>query len=74
MYLRYWKRGWWSILLQFCQNVAGALILAPTVLIFQENSTAQGLLFLVVGLLLVVPILGWLFEMFAKSSERIENK
>ena len=75
MYWRYWKRGWWSWLMQLCLSVISMLLFVPLAMLFSEDL----LLYFLSGTLLIVfalaPIAGWLFEKFAEASERIiENR
>jgi hypothetical protein len=71
LYWRYWKRGWWSWLMQLCQNLIGLAFFLPLALLFRENQVAYLLSASLVGLVLLVPLAGWLFEAFAAKSERI---
>lgn len=71
MYWQYWKRGWWSLLMQTCGNLIGVVVMLPVALVFSDNLTAYCLTAAGVFLVGVLPITGWLFEAFVKHSRRI---
>jgi hypothetical protein len=72
MYWRYWKRGWWSWLMQLSQNLICLILFFILAMVF-----GRGLAYFVsaslVGLVVLVPLMGWLFEAFAANSQRISQ-
>lgn len=71
MYWRYWKRGWWSWLLQLCQNLVGLVLFLSLAMVFGGQGLAYVVSASLVGLFVIVPVAGWLFEAFAAHSDRI---
>lgn len=71
MYWKYWKRGWWSWLMQLCQNLICMVLFLPLAFIFADNQPIYLLSAGVVALVAILPLAGWLFEVFASKSERI---
>ena len=71
MYWSYWKRGWWSWLMQLCQNLISMILFVPLALLFGDNKPIYFFSAALVAIIGLVPIAGWLFEVFARKSERI---
>lgn len=76
MYWRYWKRGWWSWLLQLAVNMTWMIIYLPSKIVFATEIPpfAMTATMTMVGLLVIVPLTGWLFEVFARNSDRITSE
>ena len=71
MYGKYWRRGGWAWLFMICANVVVGVLVYPITLAFTDQ--AMGRFFaMVAGIFFGIPVWGWLFEYFAKKSERIE--
>ena len=73
-YFSFWKRGWWSFLLQLCSNIAFALLVLPLAFAFHDNQRIYWLSALAAWLLIGAPLSGWLFEYFAAGSPRLISK
>ena len=73
MYWRYWKRGWWSWLMQLCQNLICMAVFLPLAFLFADDQFLYFVSATLVALAGVIPMAGWLFEVFARNSERIEE-
>ena len=71
MYWQYWKRGWWSWLMQLCQNLVCLVLFLTLAMVFGGESLAYVASASLVGLFVVLPVAGWLFEAFAANSNRI---
>lgn len=71
MFWNYWKRGWWSWLMQVCVNLIGFVVVLPLAFLFSANRPIYFLFATAVILVAVIPVTGWLFEVFARNSARI---
>lgn len=70
-YLAYWKRGWWAWLLMLLSNISVGIIILPLAFAFSGNKVTYWVSALLMWLLVGAPCWGWLFETFAKNSNRI---
>ena len=63
------------MLMQFCQNLISGVFYLPLAfifaLIFKGNESIYYMMLLIVLIVGVIPISGWIFEVFAENSERI---
>ncbi len=73
-YFAYWKRGWWAWLLSLCLSFILFPLFGLAAVVFFESSTNYVLACLVLWLFIGAPLWGWLFEVFARHSERIGGK
>ncbi|HRH77349.1 MAG TPA: hypothetical protein PK129_08375 [Cellvibrionaceae bacterium] len=69
-YWLYWRRGWWAWLLSAILNLSVAVLVFPLAWFFWGNEKvywiASGFVWLIIG----APVWGWIFEVFAKNSDR----
>jgi len=70
-YVAYWKRGWWVWLMMVCINLAIALTAVPLAAVFHGNKTAYWTAVFIAWLVILLPLAGWVFELFARDSKRI---
>lgn len=56
-----------------CANIAVALIILPVALLFHDNDSLYMSIAVVVCVFAAIPVFGWLFEVFASSSERLKR-
>lgn len=74
IYLAYWKRGWWAWLLMLLANISVGLLVVPLAIAWGDRQLMYWLSAICVWLLVGAPFWGWLFESFAKNSERIGTR
>ncbi len=74
MYWRYWRRGWWSWLMQLSQSLICAILFMPLSILLVEDQASHSLLVGIAFILLIPPVAGWVFEVFATHSERIARR
>jgi hypothetical protein len=72
-YLAYWRRGWWAWLLVLCLNFSLIPLIAPAALVFSDNKALYWAACFVLWSAVGAPVWGWLFEVFARNSERLSS-
>ena len=70
-YWSFWRRGWWAWLFMLCFNLTAALLILPVAFLSDGNGFAYWLGALAVALIILIPIGGWFFEVFAANSLRL---
>ena len=73
-YWIFWRRGWWAWLFMLCFNVTAALLFLPVAFLTDASGPAYWLGGLAVALFIVIPIVGWFFEVFAANSSRLVSQ
>jgi CDP-diglyceride synthetase len=74
MYWRYWRRGWWSYLMQLLVNIVGVSICMLLEYMLGNHKILYLVLAITIVLVIITPITGWLFEVFARNSKQIDRR
>ena len=70
-YISYWKRGLWVYLLFVCINLVLCIVAVPAVFIAAGNEKLYWSMCTIGLLVFVVPVAGWVFELFASKLKRL---
>lgn len=73
-YLAYWRRGWWVWLLALCLNLTIVPLGFFAAAAFPGSPALYWTAFAVLWLVVGAPVWGWMFEAFARNSDRISDR
>lgn len=71
-YIELWYRGWWTMLMMVCLNVVPMVLAIPLFRLLHGHVGWYWAICFFEALLIGIPIYGWIFEVFAKKTPRIE--
>lgn len=72
-YWVFWRRGWWAMLFMVAINVIATALFFLCALIMGSEG-AYFVAAVIIALVVLVPLSGWLFEVFAANSTRLVNR
>jgi hypothetical protein len=70
-YWMFWRRGWWAWLFMLAVNVTGVAAFALIAFVSGGEGAPYIIGAIVFGLVVLVPLVGWIFEQFAANSARL---
>lgn len=71
-YIELWYRGWWAALMMLCLSIVPVIVTIPMSRMLPKHIVWYWATFLFGSLLVIIPVYGWIFEMFAKKTPRID--